>query len=104
MRKELTNMQSNRDLPPFLKKYIRRPLHITGRIGLIFALLSVICSLSFFINGFKISNLEILLVSILLGFISYLFICLGLMAEVLIRIYKESKNIFNYQIKEIIND
>jgi glycosyltransferase involved in cell wall biosynthesis len=91
----------------FLGSYSTKPIYIFGGIGLLLALFSFISgtaviSMKIFLNHNMIRN-PLLLLTIMLIILSVMFILLGILAEILIRIYHESQEKTPYIIKEMIN-
>tara|TARA_B100000768_G_C11283863_1_gene380585 strand:+ start:5993 stop:6919 length:927 start_codon:yes stop_codon:yes gene_type:complete len=89
----------------FWNKYSARPLHLLGGLGLIFILLSVPCGITtmgLFIAGYGMSEtaMPLLTIFLFLGGIQ-LFIS-GLLADILLKNYFESKGETNYSISQEI--
>lgn len=100
----------------FLRNYGDRPMHFFGRLGFGSGILGVL--ISTFLAGQKVwaglfggwdafravrlSNRPLLLLGILLVFIAVQFFAMGILAELLTRIYYESQRKSVYQVKEII--
>ena len=89
----------------FLRKFMTRPLHVFGRIGLV-SLLSGIIVGTYLIyekifQGADIGSRPLLLLGILLFTTGIQFISTGIIAEILIRTYFESQDKAIYKIKEI---
>jgi glycosyltransferase involved in cell wall biosynthesis len=91
----------------FLMTFSTRPSHVFGVLGILsmIAGLSINIYLSFVRLVFQhpIANRPLLLLGILLIFVGLQFICFGLLAEMLARIYHESQNKPIYSIKKIIS-
>lgn len=91
----------------FLTKYITRPMHFFGKAGF-YCLLSSFLSgvlaiiLRLFFNTSLIST-PLPLLTVFLAIVSVQFILMGLLAEILVRIYFESQSKPIYQIKNKIN-
>jgi len=91
----------------FLTVYATKPMHFFGKIGFyafLFATLSGVIAiyLKFFLSiSFIVTPLPLL--TALLVIIGVQFILMGLLAEILIRIYYEAQNKTTYTIKENIN-
>lgn len=91
----------------FLTKYITRPMHFFGQAGfycLFFSFLSgvlaIILRLYF---GTSFISTPLPLLTVFLAIVSIQFILMGLLAEILVRVYFESQNKPIYQIKNKIN-
>jgi glycosyltransferase involved in cell wall biosynthesis len=90
----------------FLSSYSTRPAHVFGPIGVIsgvigFALALYLTVLKL-IYHLEIGNRPLLLLSILLIFIGFQFVTMGLLGEMLARIYHESQDRTFYVIGEIL--
>lgn len=91
----------------FFRKFITRPLHIFGRIGL------ASFTLGFFINlylafiklfgGAEIANRPLLILGVLLILTGIQLISTGILAEISIRTYYESQKKAIYRIREFLN-
>lgn len=92
----------------FLLKYSTKPMHFFGSIGLISFFLagcsSVLMIFNKLINHISMVRSPLLLLSAMLFMIAVNFILLGILAEVLMRIYYESQNKPNYEIKSLEGD
>jgi len=90
----------------FLMTFSTRPSHVFGVLGILsmIAGFTINIYLSFVRLVFQqpIANRPLLLLGILLIFVGLQFICFGLLAEMLARIYHESQNKPIYSIKNII--
>jgi len=91
----------------FLTKYSTRPMHFFGYIGywmIFFSFLSgcLAVFLRFFYNLSFIST-PLPLLTVFLMLVALQFILMGLLAEILIRVYYESPNKSTYAVKEKIN-
>ena len=90
----------------FMLSFYTRPIHIFGFIGAFtgFAGISVCLYLSILKLGFgkSIGNRPLLLLGILMVILSAFFIVLGLLGEIIVRIYYETQNKKIYTIKDII--
>jgi glycosyltransferase involved in cell wall biosynthesis len=81
----------------FTTKYIRRPLHFFGLLGLVsftggFVIIAYLTILKFF-DGFPISNRPLFLVGILLTIVGTQFISLGLIAEMITKTSAEKSEV-----------
>jgi glycosyltransferase involved in cell wall biosynthesis len=90
-----------------LTKYLSKPMHFFGWVGfwaLFFGLFFGVYSLylKFFKGVFLIST-PLPLLTVLLSFVGIQFILMGLLAEILIRVYYEASNQPPYLIKNKIN-
>lgn len=90
----------------FMLSFYTRPIHIFGSIGAIIgcAGFSICMYLSVLKLGFghSIGNRPLLLLGILMIVLSTFFIVLGLLGEIIVRIYYESQNKTVYSVKGII--
>ncbi|OGI21053.1 MAG: glycosyl transferase [Candidatus Melainabacteria bacterium RIFOXYA12_FULL_32_12] len=91
----------------FLKKFMTRPLHIFGRIGLFSFItgLAICLHLAFdkIIYSTNIGNRPLLLLGVLLILTGFQLISTGIIAEIQIRTYYESQNKAIYKVKEVYN-
>jgi glycosyltransferase involved in cell wall biosynthesis len=89
----------------FMLSYYTRPIHVFGFIGTVIGFLGfMICLyLSVLKLGFgqPIGNRPLLLLGVLMIVLSMFFILLGLLGEILVRIYYETQGKPTYTIKEI---
>ncbi|MGH7798739.1 MAG: glycosyltransferase family 2 protein [Candidatus Binatia bacterium] len=90
----------------FLSSYSTRPAHVFGPIGVISGLtgfaLALYLTVQKFVYHLEIGNRPLLLLSILLIFIGFQFVTMGLLGEMLARIYHESQDRTVYVIGEIL--
>ena len=90
----------------FLSSYSTRPAHVFGPIGVISGLigfaLALYLSVQKLIYHLEIGNRPLLLLAILLIFIGFQFVTMGLLGEMLARIYHESQDRTFYVIGEIL--
>lgn len=90
----------------FMLSFYTRPIHIFGSIGALigFAGISICLYLSVLKIGFghSIGNRPLLLLGILMILLSTFFIVLGLLGEIIVRIYYESQDKKIYSIKDVI--
>lgn len=91
----------------FLTKYSTKPMHFFGYIGywlLFFSALSGIWALLLkIIRGTSFISTPLPLLTVFLVLVGLQFILMGLLAEIMIRIYYETGNKSTYSIKEKIN-
>jgi len=91
----------------FLMSYLTKPMHFFGRVGLpllFFGFLSGIATLILkFGYGISFILTPLPLFTVFLTVVGIQFILMGLLAEILIRIYYEPKSKPSYSIKEKIN-
>lgn len=100
-----TRVMSDLILMVFLKKYLQRPMHFFGTIGIVtFALgaLINIYMLILKILGHDIWGKPLLLLGILLVMGGIQFITIGILAELQMRTYFESQNKKPYRVKRVI--
>jgi glycosyltransferase involved in cell wall biosynthesis len=91
----------------FLRKFMTRPLHMFGRLGLIsfFAGFIISAYLAFekLVYSVQLSNRPLLLLGVLLILTGIQLISAGIIAEIQIRTYYESQNKPIYKVREIYN-
>ena len=91
----------------FLMTYLTRPIHFFGQAGfflLILGFLSGAATLIYkFIFGLSLRTSQLPLLTVFFIIIGVQFILMGLLAEVLIRIYYEPRGKSSYSIREKIN-
>ncbi|MBI2987382.1 MAG: glycosyltransferase family 2 protein [Deltaproteobacteria bacterium] len=91
----------------FLLSYATRPLHVFGLVGLISGgvgfLLGGYLTIQKIVYQYEIGGRPLLLLAVLLIFIGFQFITMGLLGEMLARTYHESQNKPIYVIKEILD-
>jgi glycosyltransferase involved in cell wall biosynthesis len=90
----------------FLSSYSTRPAHVFGPIGLASGLTGFALALYLTVQKFRynldIGNRPLLLLSILLIFIGFQFITMGLLGEMLARTYHESQDRPVYVVGEVL--
>ncbi|MDD2753524.1 MAG: glycosyltransferase family 2 protein [Candidatus Portnoybacteria bacterium] len=91
----------------FLLNYINRPMHFFGGAGF-FALAASFLTLAAalilkFGYQFNLNRNPLLLISVFLAIVGVMFILLGLLAEILVRVYFAAQNKQSYIVKEKIN-
>jgi len=90
----------------FLSSYSTRPAHVFGPIGLISGLTGFVLALYLTVQKLHyhldIGNRPLLLLSILLIFIGFQFITMGLLGEMLARTYHESQDRPVYVVGEVL--
>ncbi len=91
----------------FLSSYFNRPMHFFGKFGFVSLFSGFLSGIGMFylkyIEGVHFVQTPLPLLTIFLIVIGILFILMGLLAEILIRIYYESNKKTDYIIKEKIN-
>jgi len=90
----------------FLMRYLTKPIHFFGRAGLIslfFGFLSGIAAIVLRIQGTHFSRTPLPLLTVFLIMVGIQFILMGVLAEILIRIYYEPQQKSPYSIKGKIN-
>lgn len=88
----------------FFKKYMQKPIHLFGGIGLIMGLIGIIINTYFLIlkiTGHDIWGKPMLLLGILMVIAGIQLITVGIIADVLMRTYYESQNKRPYKIRKI---
>jgi glycosyltransferase involved in cell wall biosynthesis len=92
----------------FLISYSTRPSHIFGPIGIVSGgvgfLIAIYLTLHKLIYDVEIGNRPLLLLAILLLFIGFQFITMGLLGEMLARTYHESQNRSIFVVGEILDE
>ena len=90
----------------FLMTYLTKPIHFFGRMGLISLFLSFLFGLAAIIlrfQGLEFDRTPLLLLTVFLIIVGIQFILMGILAEILIRIYHEPNSKSTYSIKNKIN-
>ncbi len=88
----------------FFKKYMQKPMHLFGGIGLVFTIIGLLINSYFLvlkIMGHDIWGKPMLLLGILLVIAGIQLITVGILADVLMRTYYESQNKRPYKIRKI---
>mgnify|MGYP001810598291 CR=1 FL=1 len=92
----------------FWRKFITRPLHIFGRVGLASFtagfLISLYLAFIKLVYGAQIGNRPLLILGVLLILTGVQLVSTGIVAEVAIRTYYESQKKPIYRIREILNE
>jgi hypothetical protein len=90
----------------FLSSYSTRPAHVFGPIGILSGgtgfLIALYLTLQKFLYDADIGSRPLLLLSILLIFIGFQFVTMGLLGEMLARTYHESQERTTYVIGEVL--
>lgn len=91
----------------FLMAYLTRPIHFFGQAGLVLFLIGFVCGVIAlilkFIFGVSLRASQLPLLTVFFIIIGIQFILMGLLAEIMIRIYYEPRGKSSYSIKEKIN-
>ncbi len=91
----------------FLMAYLNRPIHFFGQAGLLLLFLGLLCGLATliykFVLGVPLNMTQLPLLTVFFSVVGIQFILMGLLAEILIRIYYEPRGKTTYSIKEKIN-
>lgn len=90
----------------FIMAYLGRPIHFFGQVGLLslfLGFLSGIAAIILKLQGTNFNTTPLPLVTVFLIMVGVQFILMGLLAEIMIRIYYESGEKSSYSIKEKIN-
>lgn len=91
----------------FLMNYLTKPMHFFGWIGMLFLILGFVAGIATlilkFVFGWHLSSTQLPLLTVFMIIVGMQFILMGLLAEILIRIYYESREKTTYSIKEKIN-
>jgi hypothetical protein len=90
----------------FLTSYSTRPLHVFGSVGILatisgLSLTGYLTFQKFFLNE-QLANRPILLLGILLIVVGVQFVSMGLLGEMLVRIYHESQRKPTYSVRELL--
>ncbi|MGE4567928.1 MAG: glycosyltransferase family 2 protein [Bacteroidales bacterium] len=88
----------------FFQKYMQKPMHLFGGLGLLLMLPGA--GIFFYLFVLKLMQQDIggkpiLILGVVLLLMGFLFIILGIMSEILIRIYYESQHKKNYLVKNL---
>jgi len=91
----------------FLGSFSTKPIYVFGGLGLFTTLLAVLCAwlviYQKLAQGTDMSGNPLLLLSAVLVITTVQFILMGLLAELLVRTYHESRNRPTYTIKEVLD-
>jgi len=101
-----TRVLSDLILMLFFKKYLQRPMHFFGGLGIITLSIGIIINLYMLllkILGHDIWGKPLLLLGILLVMGGIQFITIGIIAELLMRTYYESQRKKPYRIKQVVS-
>jgi glycosyltransferase involved in cell wall biosynthesis len=101
-----TRVMSDLLLMLFLKKYLQRPIHFFGLLGIFTLGIGMIINLYMLILkiiGHDIWGKPLLLLGILLVVAGIQFFTTGIIAELLMRTYYESQHKTPYQIRRVVN-
>lgn len=88
----------------FFQKYMQKPMHLFGGTGLMMIVPGMVIFLYLFViklMGHDIGGKPILILAMLLVLVGFMMIVLGIMSELLVRIYYDSPNKKNYTVKRI---
>lgn len=100
-----TRVMSDLILMVFFKKYLQRPMHFFGSIGILTLGVGVLINIYFLIHkilGHDIWGKPLLLLGILLVMGGIQFITIGIIAELQMRTYFESQNKKPYRVKRVL--
>jgi glycosyltransferase involved in cell wall biosynthesis len=90
----------------FLNRYLSRPIHLFGGLGLFTFLAGFIIggylTIAKIFYGISLSNRPLLILSVLLIILGIQFLIFGIIAEILMRIYYRVHNTTPYAVKEIL--
>lgn len=91
----------------FLMTYLNRPIHFFGQAGLLLLFLGFLCGIATliykFVLGIPIAMTQLPLLTVFFILTGIQFVLMGLLAEILIRVYYEPRGKTSYSIKEKIN-
>jgi hypothetical protein len=91
----------------FLLGFFGRPMHLFGGVGLVSGTLGLIIGL--YLSALKvfagqdIGDRPLLLLAVLLAIIGVQFLAMGLLGEILIRIYYESQDKPTYHVRTVLS-
>lgn len=89
-----------------LGNYLTRPLHFFGAAGILFNAAAVLCALRVakdMMEGDQASENGFLILAVFFFLVGFLTFMMGLLAELMIRVYHESQQKKTYAIREILN-
>jgi hypothetical protein len=90
----------------FLATYATRPLHVFGSLGLLAAgsgfLIGLYLTYVKLVQGMEIGGRPLLLLGVLLLVIGVQFVTMGLLGEIVVRVYHEAQNKPIYFVREMI--
>lgn len=90
----------------FFKKYMQKPMHLFGSLGIGILLIGGLIDIYMLvlkIGGHDIWGKPLMMLGILLTLVGIQFITIGIVAELLMRTYYESQNKKPYNIRRIVN-
>ncbi|MCL1910993.1 MAG: glycosyltransferase family 2 protein [Leptospirales bacterium] len=91
----------------FLGSYSTKPIYMFGGLGLILIFLGILCGIAVVVmkytTGMYMTGNPLLSLTIIFIVMGSLFIQMGILAEMLVRIYHESRRTHPYHIEETIN-
>ena len=97
-----TRVMSDLLLMVFFKKYLKRPMHLFGSLGIVAFAVGVLINLYLLVMkllGYNIWGKPVLLLGMLLVLGGIQFITIGIMAELLMRTYFESQSKKTYRVR-----
>jgi glycosyltransferase involved in cell wall biosynthesis len=101
-----TRVMSDLILMVFFKKYLQRPMHFFGSVGIVTLAIGVLINLYLFllkIFGHDIWGKPLLMLGILLVMGGIQFITIGIIAELQMRTYFESQHKKPYRVKRVVH-
>jgi len=91
----------------FIQKYFEKPIYIFGGFGIASTLIGILCFIYMLylklFEGISMISTPLPLASSMFILIGFICLLLGLLAEIMIRIYYESQNLRTYDIKSYLN-
>jgi len=90
----------------FLMTYLAKPMHFFGRVGLyslFFSIVSGVTAIVFRFNGVHFNRTPLPLLTVFLIMMGVQFILMGILAEILIRIYHEPRGRATYSVHRKVN-
>jgi glycosyltransferase involved in cell wall biosynthesis len=90
----------------FFLSFATRPLHMFGSMGFaaggLGSVMLAVLGFEKFFMGVSIGSRPLLLIGVMLVLIGFQFICFGLLAEVMVRIYHEAQDKKTYAVRDVL--
>ncbi len=90
----------------FLKKFMQKPIHFFGLLGLVLLILGIVpftYLIALKLTGHSIGQRPLLIISVLFILAGLQMFTVGILSEILMRIYYESQNKKPYVIRRVLN-